>query len=295
MIDLSKITLGCELELGDVDTSILLPRGNVWCNKDGSIMNSNGTANDPLHKLNRFGGEIQVKPARSEEELLDRVLLLYDLLGNKDLNFTTNLHIHIRIPNLVDDVDMLRKIISYILHYQDRMYNVIDPIPKPESDYGSIKRYKRRLRSHHGKIPQSVWGKVVNSQTSQELFENLVPHKNGKPLWALYLRPGVNIAHLWKQTETIEFRHFTMSVHPQILYDAFCWPRLFIQSILDNVSPLKTFRDHHLSFPSFFPYDPKKDKIFQLTNVYHNTRKVAKENYEKLISSGVLTRRELGI
>lgn len=305
MIDFASATFGCELEIADADTSIVLPPGNTWCDKDGSIANSNGTGNDPKHQLNRYGGEIQVRPRQSPEELLYEVLEIYTLLGRVSFNYTTNLHVHIRVPGLRDDLYALKNIADYVHRYGKSMYQLIDPNHVPASrEYpdskaltGAMKRYKRRERSHHYMLAQHTVQAMMAARTVDYFVRSMIPHNDeGRPLTHLFTRPGVNLASLWRH-DTIEFRFFTMSHDPNKLLSAFQWPLLMLEAVFMTNDPPARLLDEHpeLVFQKFHPYDYDMDKIFQLTNLYHNTRRVAKHNYEKLIEDGVLTREELGI
>ena len=60
---------GTELELADVDTKITLPEGNEWNSQETDITNTNGIGNDPWKILNRYGGEINVKPTATIDSL----------------------------------------------------------------------------------------------------------------------------------------------------------------------------------------------------------------------------------
>lgn len=309
MIDLSKTTLGAELELADIDTTIELPDGCTYCDKDGSICNSNGTANDPKKTLNRFGSEIQTRPAQTAHGLLNLVQEIYYKLGvsQKSCNFSTNLHVHIRVPGLKDDLLALKRIADYTQRYGKEFFNTIAPVPKPnrvdfpcsESFEGAWKRYKRRQRSHQYVVPQTVFKRMMEANTPKEFYEaHAAKDKNGNCLWHLVVRAGVNLKQVFEDTETIEFRHFTMSTDLGHMLSAFFWPKIFVESALaeNQPTPKEVFEKHaFLTFQGFLPYKYQMDRIFQLTNVYHNSRSVVKANYEKLIADGVLTRAELGV
>ena len=43
----------------------------MWNDKDNTIVNSNGVANDPLGKLCKYGGEINTKPTSTVEEQVE--------------------------------------------------------------------------------------------------------------------------------------------------------------------------------------------------------------------------------
>lgn len=297
MINLDDSTLGCELEIGDVDTKIKIPKElGQWDYHDSSIMNSNGTANDPYRLLNRYGGEIQVKPTHSSVKLVNRVCDIYSLFPKRDFNFTTNLHVHIRVPGLRDDVKSLQKIATYLREYGKLMFETIDPIPwpdKPESK-GAMARYKRRKRSHHTLVSDRVYKLLMKAKTPKEFWAAHAPvDKYGVRQWHLVQRAGVNLAHLWKN-DCIEFRCFTMTDKKRYLLNAFDWPRLFLRAALETRErPDEQVENYGLSFQKFWPYDEDLDRIFQMTNVRHNKRSVAAANYEKLIKKGIISRKEL--
>lgn len=315
MLDLSKITLGCELEIGDIDVRIPLPEGNKFCKKDGSIMNSlNGTANDPKHEFNKFGGEIQTSIASTPQELLDVVKSIYDIFGiledtnkNKYFNFTTNLHVHCHIPGLKDDLESLKKIAKYTQRYGRELFNLIEPIPVPtKSDFttreafkGAWTRYKRRKRSHHYTVPKTIFTKMMAATTPQEFYEaHAAKDKDGKFLWHLVIREAVNLKQIFSETETIEFRHFTMSKNLNKMYNAFLYPLLFLKAVFSEpqLTPQELFaRIPNEKFQEFHAYNYELDKIFQLTNIYHNSRPVAKANYDALIAEGKITKEDLGL
>ncbi len=296
-------TFGCELELGDIDTQIDIPSSlGKWDYKDGSIMNSNGSANDPLKKLNRYGGEIQVKPAKTTLDLTNRVLEIYQLFPKKDFNFTTNLHPHIRIPGLKEDLKTLKKIARYIHSYGAQMFDLIDPIPVPVREHndlqfrGAWKRYLRRKRSHHTIPSQRAFEEMMKAKSTEEFYKAHAPKdQSGKPQFHLVQRAGINLMQLWSDTETIEFRCFTMSPDPKKLRSAFRFTRAFLIAVERERSPEKILKryDPPLQFQKFWPYDYELDQIFQKTNVRHNKREVAEENYRRLIKQGVLTKEEL--
>jgi hypothetical protein len=310
MIDLQGWTYGAELELADVDTSIKLPPGNKWCDKDGSICNSNGTANDPKKEFNRFGGEIQTRPANSPKELLQNVLEIYELLkvGPNCFNFTTNLHVHVRVPGLKESLPQLKLIATYVNEHGKELFNLIEPIPKPKrqeflsSDAfnGAWERFKRRGRSHHYVPTLKTYVAMMEAKTPQEFYEaHASQDKSGKRMWHWVVRSGVNIKQVFEDTETVEFRHFTMSPDPVKMFSALRWPEIFLRGLF--TSPiLKTPKQYmtenpELEFQGFYPYNYELDKIFQMTNVYHNKRSEVRENYAKLIAEGRIKKEDLGV
>src|SRR5437879_2862422 len=300
---LEDATYGVELEIGDVDTKIKIPSSlGEWDYKDGSIMNSNGTANDPKKVLNRYGSEIHVSPSKSTRELTYRVMQIYELFPKKDFNFTTNLHPHIRVPGLKENLGFLKDVVRYLYMYGMELFELIDPIPIPtddsytseESFRGAWKRYLRRKRSHHSLLSERAVEEALKAKSPEQFYEAHAPRsKTGRPQFHLVQRAGVNLNQLWSNTETIEFRCFTMSPDPEKLLSAFRFTRFFLQAVEKDFPPKKFLKQFEFVFQTFWPYDYKKDKIFQLTNVRHNKREVAEANYEKLIRKGILTKDEL--
>lgn len=304
-IDLTKMTFGAELELGDVDTKIVLPPGNRWCDKDGSICNSNGTANDPKKIFNRYGGEIQMRPEASPEELLAATKYIYDLFPVKDFNYTTNLHVHIRIPGLKDDLEALKKIALYLRKYDQEMYELIDPNPFPERQLkfshpefynGAVSRWRRRNKSHRYRVSDKVFKLMMDAKTPREFYEAHAPkNRFGQPMWHVVVRAGVNLKQVFEDTETIEFRHFTMSPDLNKMLSAYKWPKLLMEAIfITGDSPKQILeKNPDLEFQKFHDYNFHLDKIFRKTNVYHNKRSEVRENYKKLIQEGLIDEQSL--
>lgn len=293
-------TYGIELELGDVDTKLKLPKYlGSWDYKDSSIMNSNGTANDPKKILNRYGSEIQVEPEKDPKLLAEKVFEIYKFLEYYSLNFTTNMHIHIRIPGLKGNLFQLKKFAKNIQLHGREIFETIEPIPVPtRSEYpedveykGAWKRYLRRRRSHQT-LPTAIrYREIMESRTPLEFYYSFAQKdKKGKPQFHLVQRPGINLMQLWSPTETIEFRCFVMTGVYELLINSVDFVRYFCYSVLNGgwKPPTKNYR-----FQKFFSYDYKRDKIFQLTNVRHNSRQEAERNYQKLFDKGILKRKDV--
>jgi len=75
---------------------------------------------------------------------------------------------------------------------------------------------------------------------------------------------------------------------------AYRWCMLFINAALETGrTPREILDRHELKFQKFFPYDPKIDKIFRMTNIHEHGRQGAQKNYEKLFEKGILKRSEV--
>ena len=210
---------------------------------------------------------------------------------------------HIRIPELLNNLDLLKKFLKYIVKNDKKIYEIIEPISKPtkieyptEKSYkGAMKRFKRRKRSHQYSYETKKIPNMLMAQTIREFFNSAVTKQksNNKPLWHLFVRPGINLIQIL-DTETIEFRCFTMSQNLTKMYNAFKWCELFVKAVLEDLN-VEEILNKNLEFQRFHPYKYELDCFFQKTNVYHNTRKVVKNNYIWLVKSGYIQKEELGV
>lgn len=301
MISLKCATFGAELEIADVDTRLTLPQGNVWDRKDSTICNSSGAANDPLKILNKYGSEVQTRPTENPDDLVREVLAIYTTLSRYSFNFTTNLHVHIRVPGLRDDLVALQRVVRYLACYAESMFRLIDPLEAPtncgniEEYEGAIRRYRRRLVSHWWQPPSYVYEALLSASTIQQFrdFHRLSRKGVLKPS-VFTIRAGVNMLQLW-ETDTIEFRCFTMTDDSVKLYSAFYWPLLFMEQALGvGKSPAEVLKHHQeLCFQKVHPYCLGMDRIFQLTNLRHNTRTQVEDAYRTLLFNGVLKKSDL--
>lgn len=86
-----------------------------------------------------------------------------------------------------------------------------------------------------------------------------------------------------------------MTAEKAKLMSAFCFPIIFLDAVLQsNRNPREMLKYHpSFKFQEFWPYNYEQDKIFQMTNVYHQTRAKARRNYELLIKRGILKQEDL--
>jgi len=290
MIDLSNVTFGCEYEFGDIWRNRDLPLGLQWNKKDYSIVSSTGIANDPKGVLYTRGGEINSEPTETVSEQLGFFTELLSTKLSPALNHRTNLHLHIRVPGLGEDVGALKKLLSYINVNQSEIYSRIEPVPVPmrtgyptdEEYQGAVKRYKRRLVSHQYKVPEARVKEALTATTPKEFFDaHSKPQANGGRAYGLTTRAGINLLQL-KETDTIEFRHFTNTLDVCELESCFMWVQIFIPAALDNASVDELMSAHPYQFPKFQPYDHAMEIGYQYTNFDKLTRKVVAERLTTL-------------
>lgn len=289
MTDLSMCTYGMELEFGDIYRTEL-PHGLSWNEKDYSIVSSTGIANDPKGLVYTRGGEINSVPTKYPEQQLAMFADLVEQHSEARVNHRTNLHLHIRVPGLSEDLDSLKRLLAYIDTNQVAIYEAIEPVPVPKrQDFDSVtafegaqKRYKRRLVSHQYKVPTARVAKALATTTVEEFLAAHAPvQKNGKPAWGLTTRAGINLLQL-KETDTIEFRHFTCTKNVNELLHCFNWVSNFVPAVLDNAPVEELIGAVDWQFPAFAPYNHAMEVGYCYTNFDKNSRKVATQRINAL-------------
>lgn len=290
MIDLKNLTFGAEYEFGDIDRTGKLPNGLSWNSKDYSIVSSTGIANDPKGLLYTKGAEINSAPTETVAEQIDFFDALMAANLGPQLNHRTNLHLHVRVPGLSEDLVSLKRLLAYIHKNQAEIYRAIEPVPKPHlSDYnsyeeykGALKRYKRRLVSHQYAVPEARVRKALASDSVSEFFAAHAPcGKDNKPAWGLTTRAGVNLLQL-KETDTVEFRHFTNTLDFHELTSCFVWVAAFIEGAFDNAPVEQLLSAYSYKFPPFQLYNHDMEVGYQYTNFDKHSRKIVSERLNLL-------------
>jgi len=283
-------TFGAEHELADIPRTLSLPAGFSWDTHDITIVNSNGIANEPKGKGYPFGGEINTPPTETPAGQVAHLKTIKKLFPMAKVNYRSNLHVHVRVPGLRDDLKKLKLVQSYIHQTMRKVLAQIEPIPVPlgleysdQADLdGAKRRYRRRKVSHHTLLPPARLEHQLAARTLDQFYEREVPaSKAGKPLWACQPRLCVNLRHLRAETETVEFRHFPGTLDENELLACVTWCERYLRYALD-AKPieelLKQFKRH--LFPSFPPYNHQQEHRYRLT-VHDGT--VSKEQIAKNI------------
>lgn len=271
---IDDLTLGCELEWADVDRRVILPeRLGKWDDKDYTIVNSDGHANDPTGNY-PFGGEINTRPTRTAQEQAEIVAELTTLL-RPTINYRCNLHVHVGIGDWADDLDLLKQMAAYCRDHEAFVYRYVEPIPKPTpSEYanraeydGAMKRYKRRLVSHHHRLSDRRFAELMNSETLEQFYLSHAPRNNatGRRMFHIAPRAGMNFRSIRKHG-TIEFRHFPGTADPIEVESACSWVRSFtFAAMTDQRSPQSIYAERKWSFPTFRQYEHRLETGYQRT------------------------------
>lgn len=259
------MTAGIELEWADVDRRAEIPPDlGRWNEKDYTIVNSDGRANHPTGAEWAFGGEINTVPTETAPEQADITRALAVLL-RPTINYRCNLHVHVRpAVDIRQDVEALKALARYIRNAEAFVYAVVEPVPLPQwADYqagdawaGAMKRYRRRLVSHHYRLPETRYAELMTATTPEEFVAAHAPKtKTGRRNFAIAPRPGINLRSLWKHG-TIEYRHFPGTADPVEVESCVAWALMFTEAALANAPSVdRLYESRAWHFPEFRPYD----------------------------------------
>jgi hypothetical protein len=259
--DPTTFTYGYEIEWGDIPRSFEIPRHlGTWEYAETDILNLNGEyalrAVDPLGINPPVGGEINTKPAATWAEQVDRVLQIRDMFIDAGHQPTASLvnhgHLHVCVPGLIDDVDALKRLVTYVganqlLTTQACYQYYDDPGMK-----GAVKGAKGYLKHDGGRqMPAYMVENIRNLATDFGSFIRL--HAAGKDGVSIGrpFRYAINLYCL-KHTGTVEFRCFRSTTKRNEIESQFQFAEAFIDAALNDglpVSELLKQRDYH--FPPY--------------------------------------------
>lgn len=264
-------TYGTEHELSDWDCNKNLPNG-FQRSPDYTIVNSNGIAAQPNPKVYQYGGEINTPPTETIEGQVKCLAIILNQYRNCSINYRSNLHLHIRVPGLKDDLRMLKQIQEYIHIELSNVIDLIEPIPKGNTA-AERKREKRRKVSHHTFLTHQRLKHQLDAKTVQEFFEREVPAtKVGKPMWHAQPRLAVGLRQLL-QTDTIEFRHFPGTLSLGELERACYWCQQFLHRAINGFDLSSFVQEWDFSeWPSFPDFNFDLEVGYQAT-ASHNRLK----------------------
>ncbi len=178
------------------------------------------------------------------------------------VNYRSNLHIHVRVPGLCEDLDALKCLVRFNQRWLPELLPLVEPIPRPwgnstAEQKGAQQRYRRRVVSHH----TITTGPRVEAQllatSPADLLAAAVPWsaKIGRPQWQLAAREAVNIRQL-RETDTIEFRHFPGTLDARELLTCVEWCRDYLRAAFDDRDPIEMYKSEYAGreWPVFESY-----------------------------------------
>ena len=260
MYDKKDFTWGYEIEWGDIDRRLEIPEHlGSWEFAETDIVNIHEpfkyVACDPLGEEPYMGGEVNTKPTATWEEQVERILevkKIFDDAGNQPSASCVNHgHLHVFVPGLKDDLDSLKKLITYI------KANQADTIEACYQYYdaGSMKKAKGAkmyLKYDGGReMPEYMCDNIVNLATDFDHFIKL--HAAGKDGVSMGrpFRYAIN-TYCMKHTGTIEFRCFRATTERKHMESMFRFVEAFIDAALnDGPSVKEILSEGDYEFPPF--------------------------------------------
>ena len=269
-------TYGLELEWSDVDIRTTLPEGASWSKKEWTLVNSDGTANDPTGKNTFLGGEINTVPTPTIKGQTDIVTELHHLLHPKAL-YRGSVQTHVGVPGLVEDIEGLINLFKYTQDNQDFVFFEMlprEPIdPKDYSDKSDLKiakQYDRQknLWTKRGVPPHRVDG-ILSATTPKEFYDAhfFLNEETGKRLYhtGIY-RAGINIRSLFSHG-TVEFRVFPNSASPSVIMHYLEFSQQFVLAGLTDhsVTARDIYESKDWAFAKWPPFNVELEKGFHAT------------------------------
>lgn len=256
--DKSTFTWGYEIEWGDVDRRLTIPPElGKWEYSETDIVNMHEPyryrACDPLGLEPPFGGEINVMPTKTKEELLARVKAIHDWFveqGNQPTpSFLSHIHVHVHVPGLTKDIDALKRLVSYIKNNQhETIYHAHAFREHPLMKDG--KGAKTYLKWDGGRpMPDYICDNIVKLATDFEHFIKL--HAAGKDGVSMGrpFRYAIN-TYCLKHTGTVEFRLFRNTLDWDKIADILKFVEEFLNGALNtNKQVSEILAEYDYKFP----------------------------------------------
>ena len=287
--DPKDFTWGYEIEFGDIDRRVEIPSElGKWEHAETDIVNLvspyRGLACDPLGLEPPVGGEINVKPTKTWQEQADRIFEIVDIfeaLGQTPTASCVNHgHLHVYVPGLKDDVDGLKKLITYI---RDNQHATIDACYqyRLHPDMSMSKTAKTYLKWDGGRpMPNYMCNNIIQKAESFEDFIRL--HAVGKDGVSMGrpFRYAIN-TYCMKHTGTVEFRCFRASTVRQEVEDSFRFAEMFIDAALNDGPDVREILfNNKFHFPKF-EYDSEMYLAWEKTK-YDKSRGEKKREFHEV-------------
>jgi len=237
----SGTTFGMEYDCGAFDRHReLRPELGRYCKDEVQSHSNVGIGVDPKARYNLFGGEVQVEPTDSEAGLLQRIdTILTENLATDRLAFSGTIHVHVRIPQLLERPDVLRYLVRWCADHWSE-FDLFDWEPRrSDTEYASWLEWCMQTCID---IVYDELALYRMDQAPDDVVE-IVRALHGWPKtwqdwkneWHVETdkqkRPAVNFGHL-AINETVEFRCFQVTTDRAQLKEIIEFPLKFLRTAL---------------------------------------------------------------
>lgn len=232
-------TFGLELEWPDIDRQVELPFGWKWSKTDYTVVNRDGTANDPTGRSDRRGGELNSPPFTDPRQARDDTRELVKML-HPGANYRSNTHVHVRIPQVT--LRQLKTIAQYTRDHLPGLIDQLDPLEPllevaDKDRPAATKRLRHSRKSRHHFTTDERHHQRMQATSIEEFLAAECPvSKDGRVQWHLSSREAVNFRSLRKHG-TLEFRHFAGTRSPEEVEGAISWCRDWLTNALEDLPP----------------------------------------------------------
>ncbi len=275
----SKFTYGIELEWSDTDRTTDIPAmlgkwegpkiAGRYMGSEIDIVNTKGQwkgiAVDPLAITCPVGGEINVQPASTPEVLLNRVMEIMDLFSTVGTGCVNHGHLHVYIPNLDKDVDLLKKVFTYVeaneLEVQKNLHSWPEETHR-EVWESSLEDWVKNYLQYDGcrTINRKVYKAVEEASAIEEVKTILRTIPAVERCWVTGKeketehshRTAINLFNLTKGS-TVEIRCLRSSINPVEIYSSLIFAkRLFEEAIRGEEGKPVTeiLKEYNFKFPT---------------------------------------------
>ncbi len=261
--DPATFTWGYELEVGDVSRDLDLGELGSWATSETDIVNLKPPyrhiAADPLGLEPPMGGEINTRPTKTIDGQIQRIKDILQLVRDNGEEATIShcvneIHVHVHVPGLIDDIDALKRLTKYI---QDNQWTVIEKCVQYEEHplMKETKTARRYCKWDMGRyMPDWMCENIYNMATNFEEFYVIQCCGKDGVSRRMPFRYAIN-TYCLKHMETIEFRCFRASLDFDEIRDCMQFVNDFVNAALNNgPSAEELIEENQYKFPPFI-YD----------------------------------------
>jgi hypothetical protein len=262
--DTATFTYGYELEMSDVPKGFPVPPNLgkwEWCELD--IVNTlppyRGVCCDPRGVDPPVGGEINTVPTVGWQAQMARVLEIIGLFTAAGFpptfSCSTCNHPHVHVPGLLDDIDALRRLTTYVYQNQADAVRYIWAFREmPDMKLAPTKAVTWMKFIGGSLMPDWVYRNLMQARTPQEWADaRLLSKKGVREIHRVY-RYAINLFALLYDSRTVEFRIFRGSGEPRHLASMFAFTEQFMDAALNggpSVYAILFERGNRFEFPPF--------------------------------------------